>query len=152
AADTPRRADSTLVFNKPPRATSLAPRAPPSSRIILRGPYLTPRLPRPQLPPAPTRTPPRPEGVIRGETEPRGRTPPPPPKAAAKAPPALKKRIEQACGRTARELAIAEDAPQSLSIRFAVRSQADAQKVTQQILQIPELVPYQVSFEVRVAQ
>lgn len=144
---------TTVVFSKPAGTLSLTPGARTRpARPILGEPYVTSGFIRKELPTAATGIPYVSEGVLKVETDARGTpvAPPAPPKPAKSESP-LQKRIVQACGRTAKNVEVVNDGPTGLRVRFQVRSLADAEKVTKQILKISDIVKYQVAFEVRVA-
>lgn len=157
AADTargqPAASRSTLVFNKPAGSTALSSSSPEPRQPILGKPYVTSGFIKKELPTTATGQPYVTEGYVRIETDARGKSvipqgTPAQPKPQA----ALVKRIQDACGKSAREVEVTPESPTSLRVRFTVRNFADAERVSKQILKLPDLLPYQVSFEVQLQQ
>lgn len=119
-----------------------------------------PAMPAPQkIEPAPTRTvnPPKPAGttsvapyVSRG-TVTFDDVPPPAPVQTAPQPLAqLRSRIEAACAGVGRDVEIVSQSGNALKIQLKVSEAIDAPKVSEKILNLPELAPYEVSLEVKV--
>lgn len=145
----PSSANSTVRFTKPAGSVALTPgaRAEPK-RIILGDPYVTSGFIRKELPTNATGTPYVSTGALKLENAPKRATPS---TKTAKPQTALTRKIEQACGRTVREVEVTPESQTELRVRFTARNFNDAEKVSKQILRIPEVVPYQVAFEVHIA-
>lgn len=154
AAESPRvrQGASTVVFSKPAGSVAVTPGARPGpQRVILGDPYVTTGFIRKELPTKATGTPYVSAGVLKMETDPRGDAiPAAGEKPAFKPHASMQRRIQQVCGAAARNVEVVSDAPQSLRVRFQVRSLGDAEKVSREVLNLPELLPYQVAFEVQV--
>jgi hypothetical protein len=67
-------------------------------------------------------------------------------------PAALRAGIERACAGRGRDVEVYARGPASLLVRVKVRQAADAKYVADRISELPELGPYQVLFEMRVAR
>jgi hypothetical protein len=141
----------TLSFSKPgtpPPARLLeAPRPRP---IVLGEPYVSSGFITRELPTAATGDPYVSTGYLKVETDRRNK----PVSVIAQTMPTtvgLEKRIEQACGRAAKDVDVVPGSPSLLRVSYTVRTVADAEKVSKQILKIPELSPYQVHFNAHVA-
>jgi hypothetical protein len=63
----------------------------------------------------------------------------------------LRTSIERACAGKGRELEVYAGGQTNLLVRVRVAKAADAEYLANKISQIPELAPYQISFEMRVA-
>jgi hypothetical protein len=59
--------------------------------------------------------------------------------------------IENTCGSAAREVEVIVRSNNSLLVRFKVHSATEGERLSQQVLQMPELGPYQVNLEVKVS-
>ncbi len=64
----------------------------------------------------------------------------------------LKQRVETVCGSRGSKVEVVARGGNSLLLRFAVRNEADGQALGRQIMNLPELAPYQVDLKVEVPQ
>jgi hypothetical protein len=62
---------------------------------------------------------------------------------------ALRQRIAAVCGKAVHDLELVPLAEGKVEVRFKAASAADGERLTAQIVAIPELAPYQLSFQVR---
>ena len=145
--------NTSMRFTKPAGSVTLTPGARSEPRrIILGDPYVTTGFIRKELPSNATGTPYVSTGALKMENPPKGSTSRATPSAKTTKPQtALVRKIEQACGRTVHDLEVTPESPTELRVRFTARNFSDADKVAKQILRIPEVVSYQVAFEVNVA-
>jgi hypothetical protein len=63
----------------------------------------------------------------------------------------LKKRIEVVCGKAARDVQVLAPSPATLLVRVKAVNRAEGQRLPDQIFLLPELEPYQVDLEVKIA-
>lgn len=63
----------------------------------------------------------------------------------------LRQRIEKVCGSEAREVEVVQQSAKSLRIQFKVARVEDGPRLSEKILRLPELAPYEVAMEIRVA-
>jgi hypothetical protein len=61
----------------------------------------------------------------------------------------LQRRVEQVCGRAAKNIEVVALSDNKVEVRFIVVSARDGEQLSARIVAIPELAPYQVSFQVR---
>lgn len=154
---TVRPRPTTVVFSKPAGSLSVTPGARPPQRLVLGDPYVTNGFIRKELPTAATGTPYVSGGVLKVETDARGAAilaapAKPPAKTPVKTDSRMRRRIQHACGSSAKNVEVFSESPTSLRVRFQVRDLDYAEIVSRQVLQLPELLPYQVAFEVHVAR
>lgn len=62
----------------------------------------------------------------------------------------IQRRIGAACGPAARDLVVIRRAGDALEVHFKARNQAEADQLSAKIVVLPELLKYQLSFQVRV--
>jgi hypothetical protein len=148
-------AAATVVFTKPANTLSINPGVKPAARLPLLGdPYVTSGFIKKELPTTATGAPYVSSGYMKVEMDAKGKATPVP---APKAPPLTKpqanlvKRIEQTCGRMARNVEVQSESATVLQVSFTVAELGEAERVSRQVMQIPELLPYQVTFAVHVA-
>ncbi len=82
--------------------------------------------------------------------------PAPLPGSSVKTPPAvlatsLRDRIESACGTAPGNVGVVVNSPTGVVVRFTARTRAEAADMSQKIFAIPELRPYRVTLEVKIA-
>jgi hypothetical protein len=63
----------------------------------------------------------------------------------------LQKRMAQACGKPAKGIEVTAETPTKIRIRMKARTTPEAEEVSKKILQLPELVPIDVSLDVVIA-
>jgi hypothetical protein len=63
---------------------------------------------------------------------------------------ALKRRVEAACGKAAHDIQVVARADNQVQVRFKTASAAEGDRLIPKLATLPELAPYQVSFEVHV--
>ncbi|HXG12286.1 MAG TPA: BON domain-containing protein [Gemmataceae bacterium] len=137
---------------EPPARTPSMPR----ESAAAKGPYVTtgvvtffePEPTRPAAAPNPPSAPHVSRGVVTFEEEPPLADPP----AAGKINPAqLRSRIEAVCEGATRGVDVIIKSENSLGIRIKILRSTDAPRLSEKILNLPELAPYDVSLEVEVA-
>jgi hypothetical protein len=62
----------------------------------------------------------------------------------------LKRRIEAACGKAAHDVEVIPESSAALQVCFSIRDRNDSDRLCAKIREMPELEPYQVSFQVQV--
>jgi hypothetical protein len=61
----------------------------------------------------------------------------------------LEERIRQACQKTADVLAVIPHGPHKLTVRFLARSESHARVAADEVVRLPELQGYEISFEAK---
>lgn len=61
----------------------------------------------------------------------------------------LKRRLERVCGMAAREIHVMGDSASGLRIRIKARNEEEGQRLFDQVMQLPELAPYQVKLQIQ---
>src|SRR5262249_23654304 len=64
----------------------------------------------------------------------------------------LKQQIERTCGKGIFDVEVLIRSYSTLVVRFRTLTGAEADRLSQKIMQMPEMIPYQVNLEVRVGQ
>jgi hypothetical protein len=73
---------------------------------------------------------------------------PPPPRPEASSTTWIQRKIEMVCGPTASYVEVTSQGPKVLQVRLSVRTEDEAKRLSRKILDMPELVPYEVDLNV----